>query len=34
MQHTTIDLSRQQARIKPAAVAWSAPGKDWTFAEV
>ncbi len=34
MQHATIELSRQQAKDKPQAVAWSAPGKDWTFAEV
>jgi len=34
MQHTTIAMSREQARLKPSAIAWSAPGKDWTFAEV
>jgi acyl-CoA synthetase (AMP-forming)/AMP-acid ligase II len=34
MQRTTIEMSRQQAREKPNSVAWSAPGKDWTFAQV
>lgn len=34
MQRTTIDMSRQQGRDKPTAIAWAAPGKDWTFAQV
>jgi acyl-CoA synthetase (AMP-forming)/AMP-acid ligase II len=34
MEISTLDMSRRQARERPDAVAWSAPGRDWTFAEV
>jgi acyl-CoA synthetase (AMP-forming)/AMP-acid ligase II len=34
MQISTLDLSRRQAHERPDAVAWSAPGRDWTFAAV
>jgi acyl-CoA synthetase (AMP-forming)/AMP-acid ligase II len=34
MEISTLDMSRRQARERPDAVAWSAPGHDWTFGEV
>ena len=34
MTRTSLDMSRQQAVEQPHAVAWSAPGRDWTFGEV
>ena len=34
MEISTLDMSRRQAREQPAAVAWRAPDRDWTFGEV
>ncbi|MFZ4757328.1 MAG: AMP-binding protein, partial [Burkholderiaceae bacterium] len=34
MEISTLDKSRRQARDQPAAVAWRAPDRDWTFGEV
>ena len=34
METSTLDLSRRQVHERPDAVAWSAPGHDWTFGEV
>jgi len=34
MEISTLDLSRRRARERPQAVAWRAPGRDWTFGDV
>ena len=34
MDISTLDLSRRQARERPQAVAWAAPDREWTFADV
>ena len=34
MHLSSLDMSRRQAIERPAAIAWSAPGRDWSFGEV
>lgn len=34
MHLSSLDMSRRQAVERPTAIAWSAPGRDWSFAEV
>jgi acyl-CoA synthetase (AMP-forming)/AMP-acid ligase II len=34
MLDSTLEMARRQARERPTAIAWSAPERDWTFADV